>query len=654
MGRVLKWVLGVLVGLVALVVVGVALFPWDRAAGWAAERASQVTGRQVGIQGLHVDWSWHPVVTLRGITVANAPWGSEPLMADIEQVRAVVSLSDLLRGRLALPELVVTRPKVLLEKSQEGTGNWRFEGAAADEAGQAAAPEDRGEFPLIGRIAIEEGLLTYKDQAKQANVTSRIATVAGDGGDDALQLTGEGNLAGKPLKVEVTAGPLLALRESEEPYPIDIKVRAGGTRAEIGGTFEDPVQLQGPNLGLMLEGPNLAEIFPLFGIPTPITDKYALEGHIRREGELWAVRDLKGRVGQSDLSGWVTLEPRDVRPLIKAELKSQKLRLQDLGGLIGMTADSAQKQNEPAGADGQLVPDTPVALDRLKAADMEVGFTGGDVQVPVLPLKDVAFHLSLKDGVARMDPLKMTAEVGRIAGSAVLDGSKETPVGRFDIGIQGVGLKPFFAGTRFEDETEGTIGGRVKLAGSGKSLSGILGAADGEIVMVMEGGKVSHLLVEAAGVDIAEALGDLIGGDEPVGVRCLVADLDVKDGLLKTKTLVFDTTDTNIAGNITSHLGKETLDGRIEAYPKDPSPLAARMPVTFGGTWANPKLGVEAENAAAKGAAAVALGVLLTPLAAIIPFLETGGGEDSPCRSLIQQAEDKPKQEQKPAKGRKG
>jgi uncharacterized protein involved in outer membrane biogenesis len=185
----------------------------------------------------------------------------------------------------------------------------------------------------------------------------------------------------------------------------------------------------------------------------------------------------------------------------------------------------------------------------------------------------------------------------------------------------------------------GTFGGRIELEGTGRSTAELLGAADGGAVIVMSGGKLSNLLLELVGIDIAEALGFVIGEDKPVAVRCAVADFKVTDGLLKTQTFVIDTTDTNVTGEGTINLKNEKMDLKLEAHPKDPSLLSARTPVTIGGSMADPKFGIDPKQAVARGAAAVVLGALLTPLAALLPMIELGLGEDSPCHKLITQAQ---------------
>src|SRR6185369_7712834 len=68
--------------------------------------------------------------------------------------------------------------------------------------------------------------------------------------------------------------------------------------------------------------------------------------------------------------------------------------------------------------------------------------------------------------------------------------------------------------------------------------------------------------------------------------------------------------------------------------PKDKSILALRGPLHAGGTFANPKIGLEKGPLARKIGASVLLG-LLNPLAAIIPLIETGPGKDANCGQLV-------------------
>jgi hypothetical protein len=91
-------------------------------------------------------------------------------------------------------------------------------------------------------------------------------------------------------------------------------------------------------------------------------------------------------------------------------------------------------------------------------------------------------------------------------------------------------------------------------------------------------------------------------------------------------------------GNGSINLRDETIDFRLTAHPKDISLLSARTPVIIRGTLKEPAPRPEVATLAAKGAASVALGALLTPAAAILPWVELGLGQDSPYRALLDAA----------------
>jgi uncharacterized protein involved in outer membrane biogenesis len=100
----------------------------------------------------------------------------------------------------------------------------------------------------------------------------------------------------------------------------------------------------------------------------------------------------------------------------------------------------------------------------------------------------------------------------------------------------------------------------------------------------MTGGKFSDLLLQLIGVDIAESLGIVLTKDKPVPVRCAVADFSLRDGLMKSRCWSSTTTDTKVTGDGTINLRDEKLDLKLEAHPKNPSPLEARTPILIRGS----------------------------------------------------------------------
>lgn len=77
---------------------------------------------------------------------------------------------------------------------------------------------------------------------------------------------------------------------------------------------------------------------------------------------------------------------------------------------------------------------------------------------------------------------------------------------------------------------------------------------------------------------------------------------------------------------------------RMTGHAKEPRLIRLTAPVTIEGPIVKPKLGVEASGAIAQGGVAAALGALVAPLAAVLPFVDLGLAEDASCGALIAQA----------------
>ena len=99
--------------------------------------------------------------------------------------------------------------------------------------------------------------------------------------------------------------------------------------------------------------------------------------------------------------------------------------------------------------------------------------------------------------------------------------------------------------------------------------------------------------------------------------------------------MVLDTDDSTLVGNVDVDLKQEKIAARLDAKPKDNSILSARIPITLAGNLKSPRIGLDAEKAGARGAAAIALGTLLTPFAALLAFVDSGDAKDVDCKALI-------------------
>ena len=131
-----------------------------------------------------------------------------------------------------------------------------------------------------------------------------------------------------------------------------------------------------------------------------------------------------------------------------------------------------------------------------------------------------------------------------------------------------------------------------------------------------------------------------------VKLRCAVADFDVKDGVMRTGALVFDTEVTTIIGTGSIDLGQEKYDLTLNPKTKNTSLVALRSPIYVKGRFANPEFEVDKGRVALRAAGAIALG-FINPLLVLLPLIDAGPGKDSDCGKLVRDTKALP---QAPAK----
>lgn len=67
-------------------------------------------------------------------------------------------------------------------------------------------------------------------------------------------------------------------------------------------------------------------------------------------------------------------------------------------------------------------------------------------------------------------------------------------------------------------------------------------------------------------------------------------------------------------------------------------------PIGVGGTLGSPSIKPDLAEGGARAAAAVGLGVLLTPVAGLLPTIQFGTGEDHACAGLLQEIKTPPRE----------
>jgi uncharacterized protein involved in outer membrane biogenesis len=625
-------VLELLGAFVLLVVLAMMLWDWNWLKPPIERRVSAATGREFHINGdLSVKLSMKPRVTVQGLTLANVAGASDPLMASADSLQFRLHLLKLLGGHVVMSQVKVQRPFLLLERDRKNQPNWHF-------------PKGESEFPTILELSVSKGTLVYRNPLRRTDM--RFAVDSGDRTADArlapLVIDGKGQYAGNPVQVDGRIESPLVLKDPSSRYRIDVRARAGATRATAKGSLIGPLEMRGFDLQFGLAGPNLALLYPLLGIATPDTPPYHLLGRLTHEGRVWKYDDFSGVVGDSDLRGDASVDTSGPRPFLRADLVSKRLDFDDLAGFVGAppqttggeTASPEQKQDAARlQASAKVLPTREFELDKLRNMDADVKLRAQHINAPSLPLEAMTAHLFVDDGLLRLDPLDFQVAGGEINSQIRMDARKPVIASSAHIKARGLQLPKLFPQAKLTEDSTGRVGGNINLSGSGNSVARMLASSDGDVGLIMGSGRISNLLMEYAGIDIAESLKFLLGKDHTVPIRCAFGDFTVANGLMTTHRLAFDTTDTVILGEGTVSLRDESLDLRLKPQPKDHSFFVLRAPLIVGGTFKDPSFRPDLKRVTLRGIAAALLASLAPP-AALLAVYETGPGKDVSCRPV--------------------
>ncbi|WNH54616.1 AsmA family protein [Stenotrophomonas oahuensis] len=624
--------MAVLVFLVALVLLVIALWDWNWFKG-PVERAVQAkTGREFHING-NLDVDLGRVVTVRGdgLTFANAEWSKQPQMASADRAEIDVRFWPLLRGQVMIPEIRMTRPDLLLETAprKDQPGNWDFLG-----------PSD-GKPPVLQRLLIDDGRLQFLDAAGKTDILVALNSGKPKNPDSAppLLVKGKGRWQGNPFTLDGNTESPLELSNSDHPFRIHLDGRAGATHAIASGTLTNPFALRTFDLDFMLSGQDMEDLYPLIGLAIPSTPPYKLKGRLKRNNDVWRYENFTGTAGDSDLGGTAQIEVGRERPFLKAELFSKRLDFDDLAGFVGAppktgSGESANAEQKAEAAElkasARVLPDTPYNLTKLRAMDADVRWKAQRINAPSLPLDDMDAHLTLDAGLLQLQPLNFGVAGGDIRSNVRLDARKDTIDTRLQASIRKVQLGKLFPDAKLAEQASGGISGDIDLRGQGNSVAAMLGSSDGTVAVGMGRGHIGNLIMELAGLDVAESLKFLFTGDKQIPLRCAWGDFGVARGVMTSTALAFDTEDTLILGEGTVDLKQEQLDLLLRPRPKDISILALRSPLRIGGTFKVPSFRPDFKALGVRGAIALTL-ASITPPAALLATIETGPGKDSNC-----------------------
>ena len=632
---------------VAFFVVVALAWNWNWFRPMVAKKIADELQRPVSLQRFDVEHalSAQPTLVLDGVAIGNPPdFPDGTQTGTIDELRVTFDLRALIGSfgkKIIVSELIVQHPEGDLRPGPKGNPNWTFP-MAEDSAGNTTPPR-------IGSIVITDGNFRFADPRLKADLQVKVQTQPADQKhEQQIVIDAQGTYGGQPLKGHFVGGTVLALRNNDKPYPVELTASSGDTRIHLVGTIDHPEQLSGANLQLELQGQDLADLYKLLHLPLAPSPPYSLRGHLDYDagGKRISFKNFTGRVGESDLGGNLDVNRVGDRPQVTADLTSHNVRMADLGGFIGAPPGRAEaptegpkQRAEHAAQDAKstLLPDTPIDLGKIRSTDYKVHYRGEHVVTDWAPLDHIDVSLTIQDGDIKLQPLDFAVGSGTIHSMIELDGRVDPIRAKADIDFRRIDLQRVLQNVKFAQGV-GVIGGRWLIDGTGNSLAQIMAHSNGDLKLFMGNGDLSAIVVNAAGLDVGGTLASLLGLPETAKVNCMVSDFALKNGVLDTRALVLDTDQGNVYGRGNIDLRSEGIAFQITEEGKHVSVGALHAPIDINGSFKDFHVKPEPAPLVSRLGIAAAIGAVFPP-AGLLATIQLGLGKDHNCGALIAAAQ---------------
>lgn len=536
MRRTVLIILGAAAGLVALVLIGVAIavatIDPTRFVAPLAARVKAETGRNLTVQGpVDVKVSLQPKVVLPGVAFENAPWSKTRELLTARRVEVQIALLPLLSRRFEVIEFTLIEPVITLETDANGRGNWEF-ASTTSAASPATASPGAATAIGIGNFEIRQGTLTYRNGATGKLTSASIERMAMHARDMRASVAVEfrGKVDDVAVALDGELGPPDQWLAQRWPYPLALKGKVDGNDVK------------------------LATKLSKSGGTTTFDELVFNYGSIAGTGRVSSTTE-------GSKTRWAMA--LDIPALSLANLPAQ-------------AAPQPASRPGPAGAPAAatptrwIVPDTPLPFGALTAIEGEGSLAIGE--------------LTLRDGqrVARVTAQFVSRDASmslKFGAGAILGGSmqgelrvdarkSDAPDVHLKLNAQDLDLPKLAASGGIKREIRGgKVRANLDLSGRGTTPHRVASTMSGTILVVSGPASLARSTVqeESAVSQIAGALDPFRGVDAITELRCAVFRLPLANGIAQVdRSIAIETG--KIAGSASGTLDfrDETLDLSVQ------------------------------------------------------------------------------------------
>lgn len=439
----------------------------------------------------------------------------------------------------------------------------------------------------------EAGTLSYFDAGTQSIMD--LALSSGElraDADGPIRGAITGNAGDVPVRIELEAGPLSQLLPPSASWPFSISASFADALWVISGS-KSPGPTPATEVSLSLDGGRLDQLDTLFATSLPPWGPYRVTGSLHFARNSYRVEDLRLTVGSSELLGSGSLDTGASPPRLDTTLLAPLIQLYDFplgdwsplpppgsGPAERMTTRSARR----ALAAGVEAVHPLFGRERLELGNAQVEISVERMLAGKDELGTARLAASISDGAATLGPIEIDGRSGRAKVAVSYEPrdqdmvfSARAVIDRLDYGL---------VATRFDPVSgiNGVFSLDLAVDSVAPELNRLMQTASGHIDLAIWPDRLRW-----GGFDLwaANLMRSLLPFFSPTAshINCVIGHFDLAQGLLESRGLLVDTTNTRAAGWARADFTTERLRMRFVPRHKQPRLVSLAIPVEVRGTF---------------------------------------------------------------------
>lgn len=460
-------------------------------------QVSDITGRQLRIDGaLSINFGLQPQLSIEHISFANAPWGKQSKMLNLDLLQLKIQLMPLLKNKLVVDSLILDGLYLSIETNTDGKSNWQFEKLANDASDEPEPDEDGEPFelpilPILKQVDLDATQIYYSDATTDVKIDTIVnqLDLNNQGSNDSIHISAHGSVNQHPYRINGETHFLSKVtRKNLTEQGISLRLTANilDISLVIDGQIENPGKAKGIDIDLALDAKDLDKSFNaatgqsihqyLQDTGQPITLSLATKLTDTSNG--YRLKELNLRFIDNDISGDVSFADNQGRYEISANMLSDTININHfIVDRKDGSPDNHKNVNQTATSDTSEplidLPESILPFERLKLLDASLNYHIKQFQFDTLKPQNIIIDASLEDGVLDVSHFDLSLDSAPISSTLKIDASNDQPAINASLKTTGLKLEPLLNQFQLSQIQADTLNADVNLDTSGQSIKSL-------------------------------------------------------------------------------------------------------------------------------------------------------------------------------------